>query len=56
MTKLFIFAGTTIFGILGSVLATAIGWDTFSLGNFLLSGVGSVFGVWAGWKLAQRFN
>lgn len=56
MTKLFIFVGTTIFGILGSVLATAMGMDTFSIGNFLLSGVGSVFGVWAGWKFAQRFN
>lgn len=56
MTKLCIFAGTTIFGILGSVLAGYLGMDTFSLGNFLLSGVGSIFGVWAGWKVAQKYN
>ncbi len=56
MTKLCIFVGVTLFGILGSVLAGALGMDTFSLGSFLLSGVGSVFGVWAGWKFAQRFN
>lgn len=56
MTKLCIFVGMTLFGILGSVLAGALGMDTFSLGSFFLSGLGSVFGVWAGWKFAQRFN
>ena len=56
MTKLCIFVGTMLFGILGSVLAGALGMDTFSLGGFLLSGAGSVFGVWAGWKFAQRFD
>jgi len=56
VTKLFIFVGTTVFGILGSVLATAMGMDTFSLGNFLLSGVGSCVGVYVGWKVAQKLE
>lgn len=56
MTKLFIFVGTTVFGIAGGMLATALGMDTFSLGSFLLSGVGSVVGVYAGWKVAQKLS
>ncbi len=56
MTKLCIFAGTTIFGIVGSLVAGAFGMDTFSLGSFFLSGVGSVVGVYVGWKVAQKFN
>jgi len=56
MMKLCIFAGTTIFGILGSVVAGAFGMDTFSLGSFLLSGVGSVIGVYVGWKVGMRLK
>jgi hypothetical protein len=56
VTKLCIFAGTTVFGILGSVLAGAFGMDMFSLGSFMLSGVGSIVGVYAGWKFAQRLG
>ncbi len=56
MDKLCIFAGTTIFGIAGGFLATALGMDTFSLGSFVLSGIGSIVGVYAGWKLAQRLK
>jgi hypothetical protein len=56
VTKLCIFTGTTIFGIGGSLLAGAFGMDTFSLGSFLLSGVGSIVGVYAGWKVAQKLN
>ncbi len=56
MNKLCIFAGTVVFGIGGSVLASALGMDTFSLGAFLLSGVGSMVGVYVGWKVAQRFQ
>ena len=56
MTKLCIFAGTTIFGIGGSLLASALGMDTFSLGSFVLSGVGSLVGVYAGWKVAQHYK
>ena len=56
MTKLCIFVGTTVCGIAGSMLAGALGMDTFSLGGFLLSGVGSIFGVWAGWKVAKKLE
>lgn len=56
MMKLCIFVGMTIFGIGGSLLAGAFGMETFSLGSFLLSGVGSMIGVYAGWKLAQKIG
>ena len=56
VTKLFIFVGTTVFGIGGSLLAGALGMDTFSLGSFLLSGVGSIVGVYVGWKVAQKLS
>lgn len=56
VNKLCIFAGTTIFGIGGGMLAGALGMDTFSLGSFVLSGIGSIVGVWAGWKVAQKLN
>jgi hypothetical protein len=56
MMKLCIFAGTTIFGILGGLLATLFGMDTFSLGSFFLSGIGSVVGVWVGWKVALKLK
>jgi hypothetical protein len=56
VTKLCIFTGTTVFGIGGGLLATAFGMDTFSLGSFVLSGVGSIVGVYAGWKVAQKLN
>lgn len=56
VNKLCIFAGTTIFGILGGLLATAFGMDSFSLGSFFLSGVGSVVGVYVGWKVAQHYK
>ena len=56
MMKLCIFVGTMVGGIGGSLIAGAFGMDTFSLGSFLLSGVGSVVGVYAGWKLAQRLQ
>ena len=56
MNKLCITAGTLIFGIAGSLLAGMFGMDTFSLGSFLLSGVGSIIGVYAGWKVAQHYR
>ncbi len=43
-----------IFSYAGWYLGVLLGFEFF--GSFLLSGVGSVFGVWAGWKLAQRLS
>ena len=54
MVKLCIFAGTTVGGYLFWYLGEKAGFDF--VGSFLLSGVGSVLGVYAGWKFAQRFN
>ena len=54
MNKLCIFAGTTIIGYAGWFLGGALGLEFF--GSFVLSGLGSLVGVWAGWKLAQRFK
>ena len=54
MMKLCIFVGTTAGGLAGGLLAGALDLDTFSLGGFALSGVGSLAGVYAGWKLARK--
>ena len=54
MNKLCIFAGTTIggyaFWFLGDAAGLGFGW------SFVLSGIGSIVGVYAGWKLAQRLK
>ncbi|MBI2518724.1 MAG: hypothetical protein HYV95_17755 [Opitutae bacterium] len=54
MVKLCIFVGTTLGGYLFWFLADAaglgFGWA------FVLSGVGSLVGVYAGWKLAQKLQ
>ena len=54
MTKLLIFAGMTIGGYVGGALGAVLGLG-FSW-EFVLSGVGSVAGVYYGWKFAQRHN
>ena len=53
MLKLCIFIGTTVGGF-------AFGWGADALGcgmmaSFLWSGVGSVLGIWAGWKVHQNY-
>jgi hypothetical protein len=52
MNKLCIFGGTTVFGYAGWFVGELLGFDFF--GCFLLSGLGSILGVWLGWKLAQK--
>lgn len=54
MTKLCIFVGTTVGGYAGWALGEALGFG-FG-GAFLLSGVVSLAGVYAGWKIARRFT
>jgi len=54
MNKLCIFAGTIIFGYVGWFLGQLLGFDFF--GCFVISSIGTVFGVWAGWKLAQKLS
>jgi hypothetical protein len=54
VTKLCIFGGTTIFGYAFWYLGQLLGLEFF--GCFLLSGVGSIVGVFAGWKVAERYK
>ncbi len=56
MRKLCIFVGTLVGGLAGSRVAGALDLDTFTLGGFALSGVGSLLGVYAGWKLARKLD
>jgi hypothetical protein len=52
--KLCIFAGTTVgsYGFYAAGEALGLGF----FGSFLLSGVGSIVGVYAGWKLACKIE
>jgi uncharacterized membrane protein YfcA len=54
MTKLLIFIGTTIGGYVGWWAGERLGFEFFV--NFLLSGAGSLVGVYAGWKLARQLS
>ncbi len=54
MTKLCIFVGTTVMGYAGWYAGDALGFEF--MGSFLLSGVGSILGVWLGWKFSRRFE
>ncbi len=54
MVKLCIFAGTMIFGYAFWYLGVLLGLEFF--GCFLVSSLGSVLGVFAGWKVAEHFK
>jgi hypothetical protein len=54
VNKLCIFAGAMIFSYAGWYLGGLLGLEFF--GCFLVSGVGSMVGVWLGWKVAQHFK
>lgn len=56
MMKLCIFAGMTVGSIAGSLLGSAFDWGMFDFRSFLLSGLGSLVGVFAGWKLARKLD
>jgi hypothetical protein len=54
MMKLCIFVGTTVgsyaFWAAGDALGLGFGWC------FLISGVGSILGVYGGWKLGRKLS
>lgn len=54
VNKLCIFVGTAIGGyalwFAGDALGLGFGWC------FVLSGIGSLVGVWAGWKVARKLE
>ena len=53
MNKLCIFVGTTAGGIIGGLICPpSLGLVT----QFVVSGIGSVVGVYVGWKVAQRID
>lgn len=52
MTKLFTFGGATLFGYAFWFIAEPLGF----FWAFLISSLGSIVGVWAGWKLARKFE
>ncbi len=54
MVKLCIFVGTTIGGMAFGYAGDALGFSF--LWSFILSGVGSVVGVYVGWKVAQYYK
>lgn len=56
VNRLCIFVGVAVFGLLGGLLAGRLGLEAFSLGGFLLSGLGSMVGVYVGWRIARRFD
>ena len=56
MMKLCIFAGMTVGGIAGSLLGEALGWGMLDLGSLFCSGLGSIVGVYAGWKIARKLD
>ncbi len=54
MNKLCIFVGMTVVGYVFWHLGGLLGFEFF--GCFLLSGLGSILGVWLGWKIAEHFK
>jgi hypothetical protein len=54
MNKLLTMGGALVGGYAFWALGDALGFSF--LGSFVLSGVGSLVGVYAGWKLARRLE
>ncbi len=54
MNKLCIFAGTLLGSYGGWFLGEALGLGFWW--SFVISGIGSVVGVWAGWKVARKLE
>ncbi len=52
MNKLCILVVSTVGGYVGWAIPDYLGWG-FGW-SFVISGVGSIVGVWAGWRLAQK--
>jgi outer membrane lipoprotein SlyB len=52
VNKLCIFVGTTAGGLIGGFLGDQFGFMT----GIVLSGIGSIAGVYYGWKLAQKLD
>jgi len=53
MTKLFIWIGVFVGGWVGWFLGDLIGFEFF--GSFMVSSLGSIAGVFLGWKIADEY-
>ncbi|MEN9661940.1 MAG: hypothetical protein RL324_889 [Verrucomicrobiota bacterium] len=54
MMKVCIFGGTTVCSYAFWAIGAALGCSFFT--SFMLSGAGSIVGVWVGWKIARRYG
>ncbi|HWA28244.1 MAG TPA: hypothetical protein VG734_21510 [Lacunisphaera sp.] len=54
MNKLCIFGATLILGYVGWALGELLGFSFF--GCFFVSSVGTIAGVFVGWKIAQKLG
>jgi len=53
--KLFIWIGLTLGGILGGWLGSLLDHSGIGIWSILLSGVGSIVGIWAAYKIYQNY-
>jgi hypothetical protein len=53
MMKLCTFVGMFVMSYVGWYAGTLMGFEFF--GCFIVSGIASLFGVWIGWKIGQRY-
>jgi hypothetical protein len=54
--KTLVYAGLFLGSIFGSYLPLLWGGSAFSIISILLGGAGSLLGIWAGFKTAQRMG
>lgn len=54
MNRLCILVGTTVGSTIGWIIPDYFGASF--MWSFVISGVGAIVGVWAGWKLAQKLS
>lgn len=52
--KTMIYVGIFVGGLIGSYVPVLFGQSAFSAASILGSGVGSLVGIWAGYKLGQN--
>ena len=54
-SKTLIWIGVAIGGIVGGYVPVFFGADSFSMSAVIGSGVGSLIGIWVGFRLSQNF-
>jgi len=54
MTKKLIWIGMIVGSAIGNMVPLLWGGDAISMAGFLLSAVGGIVGIWAGYRLGQN--